>query len=146
MDSTYYPVCILTKCTRTEKFKKLTESSKSTFIDISLCTHWWKYIVPSKYKKYCVIKIPWFFPDFWKNYKIPWLFPDWKNNFQFSLISRSCRYPGKGGGSKDQSCSDCLKHIHGCHIWVGSKFPGISLFFPNILFFEIKIKDYPQNN
>ena len=33
------------------------------------------------------------FPDFWKKYQIPWLFPDWKNVFQFSLISRSCRYP-----------------------------------------------------
>ena len=50
MDSTYYPVCILTKCTCAEKLKKLAESSRSTFTDISLCTHWWKYIVPVKYK------------------------------------------------------------------------------------------------
>ena len=33
-------------------------------------------------KKNCVIKIPWFFPDFLKKCQIPWLFPDWKNAFQ----------------------------------------------------------------
>ena len=41
----------------------------------------------------------------------------------------------------------------GCHIWVGSKFPDISLTIPwhiaifpwqFILFFQVKNKDYPQ--
>ena len=43
--------------------------------------------------------------------------------------------------------------VQGCHIWVGSKFPDISLTIPwhiaifpwqFILFFQVKNKNYPQ--
>ena len=63
MASTYYLVCILTQSTCAGKLKKLTESYGSTFNDIILYTHWWKYIVLSKFPDFSLI--------FEKNAKFP---------------------------------------------------------------------------
>ena len=51
------------------------------------------------------------------------------------------------------SVNHSKNYIQGCHIWVGSKFPDISLTIPwhiaifpwqFILFFQVKNKNYPQ--
>ena len=82
-------MCILTKSTCTENLKKLAECYRIHLMALVyaltdedvLCHQNIKNTVPSK------------FPYFWKKCQIPWLFPGWKKAFQFSLISRNCRYP-----------------------------------------------------
>ena len=67
------------------------QTVREAHLMILVCAFSDEYIVSSKYKKILCHQNSLIL----KKSQIPWQFPYWKNAFQFSLISRSYRYPDR---------------------------------------------------